>query len=82
MNEKTRKNISAAGLLIAIGIVYGDIGTSPLYVMKSIVAGNGGIANVNRDFIVGSISLVLWTVTLLTTLQTRSEERRVGKECW
>ena len=49
MNEKTRKNISAAGLLIAIGIVYGDIGTSPLYVMKSIVAGNGGIANVNRD---------------------------------
>ena len=70
MNEKTRKNISAAGLLIAIGIVYGDIGTSPLYVMKSIVAGNGGIANVNRDFIVGSISLVPWTVTLLTTLQT------------
>lgn len=70
MNEKTRKNISAAGLLIAIGIVYGDIGTSPLYVMKSIVAGNGGIAHVNRDFIIGSISLVLWTVTLLTTLQT------------
>ena len=62
--------MSAAGLLIAIGIVYGDIGTSPLYVMKSIVAGNGGIGNVNRDFIVGSISLVLWTVTLLTTLQT------------
>lgn len=62
--------MSAAGLLIAIGIVYGDIGTSPLYVMKSIVEGNGGIGNVNRDFIVGSISLVLWTVTLLTTLQT------------
>lgn len=69
MNNK-RKNLTAAGLLIAIGIVYGDIGTSPLYVMKSIVAGNGGIGNVNRDFIVGSISLVLWTVTLLTTLQT------------
>ena len=62
--------MSAAGLLIAIGIVYGDIGTSPLYVMKSIVEGNGGIGNVNRDFIIGSISLVLWTVTLLTTLQT------------
>ncbi|WP_297816346.1 KUP/HAK/KT family potassium transporter [uncultured Lactobacillus sp.] len=69
MNNK-RKNLTAAGLLIAIGIVYGDIGTSPLYVMKSIVAGNGGIGNVNRDFIIGSISLVLWTVTLLTTLQT------------
>ena len=67
MNEKTRKNISAAGLLIAIGIVYGDIGTSPLYVMKSIVAGNGGIANVNREFIVGSISSIL-TVPLISTV--------------
>ncbi|MBI1711438.1 potassium transporter Kup [Lactobacillus crispatus] len=67
MNNKA-KRMSAAGLLIAIGIVYGDIGTSPLYVMKSIVEGNGGIGNVNRDFIIGSISLVLWTVTLLTTL--------------
>lgn len=66
----TSKRMSAAGLLIAIGIVYGDIGTSPLYVMKSIVEGNGGIGNVNRDFIIGSISIVLWTVTLLTTLQT------------
>ena len=70
MSKDLQKKTTAAGLLIAIGIVYGDIGTSPLYVMKSIVAGNGGIANVNRDFIIGSISLVLWTVTLLTTLQT------------
>lgn len=70
MSKSIKNRMSAAGLLIAIGIVYGDIGTSPLYVMKSIVAGNGGIGNVNRDFIVGSISLVLWTVTLLTTLQT------------
>lgn len=54
MNEKHGKYIGRG--LIAIGIVYGDIGTSPLYVMKSIVAGNGGIAHVNRDFIVGSIS--------------------------
>ena len=70
MKKKTRNGATAAGLLIAIGIVYGDIGTSPLYVMKSIVEGNGGIAHVSRDFIIGSISLVLWTVTLLTTLQT------------
>ncbi len=70
MTKNIKEHTTAAGLLIAIGIVYGDIGTSPLYVMKSIVAGNGGIANVNRDFIIGSISLVLWTVTLLTTLQT------------
>ncbi|CCI86092.1 KUP/HAK/KT family potassium transporter [Lactobacillus pasteurii] len=70
MSKNIKQKATPAGLLIAIGIVYGDIGTSPLYVMKSIVAGNGGIANVNREFIIGSISLVLWTVTLLTTLQT------------
>ena len=67
--NNTSKRMSAAGLLIAIGIVYGDIGTSPLYVMKSIVTENGGIANVNRELIVGSISLILWTVTLLTTVK-------------
>ncbi len=55
--------------LVAIGIVYGDIGTSPMYVMKSIVEGNGGIANVDEDFIVGSLSLVIWTITLLTTIK-------------
>lgn len=56
-------------ILIAIGIVYGDIGTSPLYVMKAIVAGNGGIGQVNPEFIIGSLSLVIWTMTLLTTVQ-------------
>ncbi len=44
MNKDTKKKLSIAGILITIGIVYGDIGTSPLYVMKSIVNGNGGIA--------------------------------------
>jgi len=55
--------------LVTIGIVYGDIGTSPMYVMKSILEGNGGIANVNDDFIVGALSLVIWTITLLTTVK-------------
>lgn len=55
--------------LVTIGIVYGDIGTSPMYVMKSIVEGNGGIANVSEDFIVGALSLVIWTITLLTTIK-------------
>ena len=56
-------------ILIAIGVVYGDIGTSPMYVMKSVIAGNGGITNINRDFILGSLSLVIWTITLLTTVK-------------
>ena len=55
--------------LVTIGIVYGDIGTSPMYVMKSILEGNGGIANVNEQFIIGSLSLVIWTITLLTTIK-------------
>ncbi|MBP3691549.1 MAG: KUP/HAK/KT family potassium transporter [Schwartzia sp.] len=54
--------------LVALGIVYGDIGTSPMYVMKSIIEGNGGIACVDQEFIVGSLSLVLLTITLLTTI--------------
>ena len=56
-------------MLIAIGIVYGDIGTSPMYVMKSILEGNGGLSTVSEDFIIGAFSLVIWTITLLTTIQ-------------
>ena len=55
--------------LVTIGIVYGDIGTSPMYVMKSIIEGNGGISNVDPEFIIGSLSLVIWTITLLTTVK-------------
>ena len=69
MNNGVRKKVTLAGLLVSIGIVYGDIGTSPLYVMKAIVNENGGIASVNREYIVGSISLILWTITLLTTVK-------------
>ena len=43
-------------LLVTIGVVYGDIGTSPMYVLKSIVENNGGINNVNSDFIICSLS--------------------------
>ncbi|MCT7830812.1 MAG: KUP/HAK/KT family potassium transporter, partial [Lactobacillus iners] len=69
MNDKLTNRLSIAGLLITIGIVYGDIGTSPLYVMKSIINANGGLVNINRELIIGSISLILWTVTLLTTIK-------------
>ena len=68
MEDKTKK-FSAGMFLVTIGIVYGDIGTSPMYVMKSIVEGNGGIAHVDTDFIIGALSLVIWTITLLTTIK-------------
>ena len=67
--ESHSKKFSMGMILVAIGIVYGDIGTSPMYVMKSIVEGNGGIDKVDPDFIVGSLSLVIWTITLLTTVK-------------
>ncbi|MDO4846109.1 MAG: KUP/HAK/KT family potassium transporter, partial [Oscillospiraceae bacterium] len=69
-NHADRKRKYSMGMfLVALGIVYGDIGTSPMYVMKSIVEGNGGLAYVDQDFIVGSLSLVIWTITLLTTVK-------------
>lgn len=61
--------LSAGGVLIALGVVYGDIGTSPLYVMKSIIEGNGGLKNISENFILGSLSLIFWTITILTTIK-------------
>ena len=68
-SKQTTRRFSAGMFLVTIGIVYGDIGTSPMYVMKSIVEGNGGLAAVDEEFIVGSLSLVIWTITLLTTIK-------------
>ncbi|UOR07062.1 KUP/HAK/KT family potassium transporter [Hymenobacter aerilatus] len=56
--------ISTAGLLIALGIIYGDIGTSPLYVMKAVVPGI-----IDPVLVYGGISCVLWTLTLQTTIK-------------
>ena len=69
LSEGKKGKLSAGMLLVTIGIVYGDIGTSPMYVMKSILEGNGGIGSVDRDFIIGALSLVIWTITLLTTVK-------------
>ncbi len=61
--------LSIGGILVTLGIVYGDIGTSPLYVMKSVLHGNGGLINVSENFILGVLSLVFWTLTILTTIK-------------
>ncbi|HEQ3564892.1 TPA: KUP/HAK/KT family potassium transporter [Enterococcus faecalis] len=64
-----RRKFTMAGILVAMGVVYGDIGTSPLYVMKAIVGDNGGLARVSESFILGSVSLIFWTLTILTTIK-------------
>ena len=61
------QKISLAGLIITLGIVYGDIGTSPLYVMRAILSGSNGTPSV--EFIYGAISCVIWTLTLQTTIK-------------
>jgi KUP system potassium uptake protein len=65
-HPKTSINkLSAAGLVITLGIIYGDIGTSPLYVMKAIV----GEDPINRDLVLGGLSCIVWTLTIQTTIK-------------
>ncbi|RYD91370.1 MAG: potassium transporter Kup, partial [Sphingobacteriales bacterium] len=70
MKLSTNK-VSAAGLLIALGIIYGDIGTSPLYVFNSIITNLGPTDNriINEDLIIGALSCIIWTLTLQTTIK-------------
>ncbi|HEX2969925.1 MAG TPA: KUP/HAK/KT family potassium transporter [Bacteroidales bacterium] len=58
------KKLSFAGLIVTLGIVFGDLGTSPLYVMKAIVRGG---SEFNDLLLYGSLSCIFWTLTLQTT---------------
>lgn len=64
-NHKNQQKLTAAGLLISLGIIYGDIGTSPLYVFKAIV----GSQQITETLILGGVSCIFWTLTLQTTLK-------------
>ena len=64
MNSNLKK-VSAAGLLVTLGIIFGDIGTSPLYVFKSIM----GERVITVQLVYGGISCVFWTLTLQTTFK-------------
>ena len=65
-SNSARHKLSLMGVIVTLGIVFGDIGTSPLYVMKAIVrAGNP----VNAEYIIGAVSCIIWTLTLQTTVK-------------
>ena len=64
-SHSSHQNITAAGLLVTLGIIYGDIGTSPLYVMKAII----GSLPINDEVVLGGISCIFWTLTLQTTIK-------------
>ena len=61
----SNNKLSTAGLIIALGIIYGDIGTSPLYVLNAIINGK----SITENLIIGSLSCIIWTLTLQTTVK-------------
>ena len=60
-----RRTWGVGGLLVALGLVFGDIGTSPLYVFQAII----GTEKVTKELILGSLSCVFWTLILITTFK-------------
>lgn len=63
--SKQFNKVTTAGIIVALGIIYGDIGTSPLYVFDEIVKGR----TINEELIIGSLSCIIWTLTLQTTIK-------------
>jgi KUP system potassium uptake protein len=65
MNKSTIQTVTAASLLVALGIIYGDIGTSPLYVMKAIIKDR----EISKLLVYGGVSCIFWTLTFQTTFK-------------
>lgn len=63
--EHSLNKVTTAGLLVTLGIIFGDIGTSPLYVLSAIV----GNSIINQHLVIGGVSCILWTLTLQTTIK-------------
>ena len=69
-NHKNLNALTAGGLLVSLGIVYGDIGTSPLYTLKAIF--NAAVTEgqaVDANLVLGALSCIIWTLTLQTTVK-------------
>jgi K+ transporter len=69
MENKKINQCSFAGMLVTLGIVYGDIGTSPLYVMNAIITDAGKMQNAVPEYITGAVSLIFWTLMIITTVK-------------
>lgn len=64
-HKDLHSKLTLGGLLVSLGIIYGDIGTSPLYVMKAII----GDHIINKNLVLGGLSCIFWTLTLQTTIK-------------
>jgi KUP system potassium uptake protein len=65
MSDHNHSKLTAGGILVTMGIIYGDIGTSPLYVMKAII----GDEKISTDLVYGGVSCVFWTLMIVTTFK-------------
>jgi len=69
-NHKNVNALTAGGVLISLGIVFGDIGTSPLYTLNAIFTTIlGGKQDINPTNVLGVLSCIIWTLTLQTTIK-------------
>ncbi len=59
------QKLTSAGVLVTLGIIFGDLGTSPLYVLRALI----GDGEINPEIVLGSVSCIFWTLTLLTSLK-------------
>jgi KUP system potassium uptake protein len=66
LSNHKKMPLSVAGLIVTLGIVFGDLGTSPLYVMKAIISASG---KPDANYIIGALSCIIWTLTIQTTLK-------------
>ena len=64
-NHKNLNRVTIASLLVALGIIYGDIGTSPLYVLKAVI----GERKIDETLVFGGVSLIFWTLVFQTTIK-------------
>lgn len=69
-NHKNVNALTAGGVLVSLGIVFGDIGTSPLYTLKAIFKSVFETGQpINSDIVLGALSCIIWTLTLQTTIK-------------
>ena len=69
MTHSKRSRSGLASFLLAIGLVFGNIASSPLFVMKTILRYNGGLSSISEDVVLGVVSLIIWTLTILATIK-------------
>jgi len=65
LHDSRNHPLTTAGVLVSLGIIYGDIGTSPLYVYKAII----GPRLITEELVLGGMSCIFWTLTLITTFK-------------